>query len=98
MVATAQSQPYLLPREQQVTPSLGVFGIPVTPDIARALNLSQASGHLVINVVAGSPADKANLKGGYTIANINGTDVETGGDVILSIDNRVATTIIDIRT
>jgi serine protease Do len=77
---------------------IGVFSIPVTPDIARALNLSQASGHLVINVVAGSPADKGNLKGGYNIANINGGDIETGGDVVLTIDNRAATTINDIRT
>ena len=60
--ATAQSQPFLPPGQQQMTISLGVIGIPVTPDIAQALNLSQPLGNLVINVVEGSPADKANLK------------------------------------
>jgi hypothetical protein len=95
--ATAQSQPYLPPGQQQMTLSLGVIGIPVTPDIAQALNLSQPFGNLVINVVAGSPADKANLKGGYTIANIDGRGVVIGGDVILRIDNRAATTTNDIR-
>lgn len=79
-----------------MTLSLGVIGIPVTADIAQALNLSQPIGNLVINVVAGSPADKANLKGGYTIANIDGREVVIGGDVILRIDNRAATTTNDI--
>jgi S1-C subfamily serine protease len=96
--ATAQSQLYQFPRAQQMTLSLGVIGIPVTPDIAQALNLSQPLGNLVINVVAGSPADEANLKGGYTIANINGREVVIGGDVILTIDNRAATTTNDIRS
>ena len=94
---TAQTQLYQFPGAQQMTPSLGVIGIPVTPDIAQALNLSQPIGNLVINVVAGSPADKANLKGGYTIANIDGRVVVIGGDVILRIDNRAATTTNDIR-
>ena len=96
--ATAQSQPFLPPGQQQMTNSLGVIGIPVTPDIAQALNLSQPLGNLVINVVEGSPADKANLKGGYTIANIDGREVVIGGDVILTIDNRAATTTNDIRS
>ena len=94
---TAQSQLYQFPGAQQMTLSLGVIGIPVTPDIAQALNLSQPLGNLVINVVAGSPADKANLKGGYTIANIGGREIVIGGDVILRIDNRAATTTNDIR-
>jgi PDZ domain-containing protein len=94
--ATAQSQPYQLPGAQQMTLSLGVIGIPVTPDIAQALNLSQPFGNLIVNVVEGSPADKANLKGGYTIANIGGREIVIGGDVILRIDNRAATTTNDI--
>ena len=97
MVATAQSQLYQFPGAQQMTLSLGVIGIPVTPDIAQALNLSQPFGNLVVNVVEDSPADKANLKGGYTIANIGGREVVIGGDVILRIDNRAATTTNDIR-
>jgi hypothetical protein len=41
--ATAQSQPYLPLGEQQVTPSLGVFGIPVIPDIAIVLSADHFS-------------------------------------------------------
>jgi hypothetical protein len=59
--AAAQYQPYVLTGEQQGTLSLGVIGVPVTPDIARAMNLTQPGGQLVVNVVEGSPADRANL-------------------------------------
>jgi S1-C subfamily serine protease len=81
-LAAAQFQPYMLPGEQRGTLSLGIIGVPITPDIARAMNLTQPGGQLVINVVEGSSADRANLRGGYTIANINGRDIEIGGDII----------------
>jgi serine protease Do len=60
------------------------------------MNLTEATGFLVVDIIAEGPADKAGIRGGYVIANINGTEIELGGDVILRIDNRTVNTIDDI--
>jgi serine protease Do len=98
---TARPESNQLQKQQQIEeeeqrPSLGVSGINVTSAIAKAMNLTQAKGFLVVDIIAGGPADKAGLRGGYVLSNINGTEIELGGDVILSIDNRTVNTIEDI--
>ena len=60
------------------------------------MNMTQATGFLVVDIIAEGPADKAGIRGGYLIANINGTDIELGGDVILRIDNKTVNTIDNI--
>jgi len=67
---------------------IGISGTDVTPEIASALKLNQSKGILVVGVVADSPADKAGIKGGYIIRDINGTKIEFGGDVIIGADNQ----------
>src|SRR5918992_3476446 len=98
---TARPESDQLQQQQQTEeveerPSLGVSGINVTSAIAKAMNVTQAKGFLVVDIIAGGPADKAGLRGGYVLSNINGTKIELGGDVILSIDNRTVNTIEDI--
>ena len=90
-----QSQ-QLQPQSEQQRPSLGISGTNVTPAIAKAMNMTQATGFLVVDIIAEGPADKAGIRGGYLIANINGTDIELGGDVILRIDNKTVNTIDNI--
>ena len=90
-----QSQ-QLQPQSEQQRPSLGISGTNVTPAIAKAMNMTQATGFLVVDIIAEGPADKAGIRGGYLISNINGTDIELGGDVILRIDNKTVNTIDDI--
>ncbi|MGB8778871.1 MAG: trypsin-like peptidase domain-containing protein, partial [Nitrososphaeraceae archaeon] len=90
-----QSQ-QLQPQSEQQKPSLGISGTNVTPAIAKAMNMTQATGFLVVDIIAEGPADKAGIRGGYLIANINGTDMELGGDVILRIDNKTVNTIDNI--
>jgi S1-C subfamily serine protease len=90
-----QSQ-QLQPQSEQQRPSLGISGTNVTPAIAKAMNMTQATGFLVVDIIAEGPADKARIRGGYLIANINGTDIELGGDVILRIDNKTVNTIDNI--
>lgn len=90
-----QSQ-QLQPQSEQQKPSLGISGTNVTPAIAKAMNMTQATGFLVVDIIAEGPADKAGIRGGYLIANINGTDIELGGDVILRIDNKTVNTIDNI--
>ena len=72
------------PQAEVQRPSLGISGINVTPAIAKAMNLTQAAGFLVVDIIAEGPADKAGIRGGYVVANINGTEIELGGDVILN--------------
>ena len=90
-----QSQ-QLQPQSEQQRPSLGISGTNVTPAIAKAMNMTQATGFLVVDIIAEGPADKAGIRGGYLISNINGTDIELGGDVILRIDNKTVNTIDNI--
>jgi S1-C subfamily serine protease len=75
---------------------LGVEGGTVTPELAKALNLSVEEGAIVQTVVKDGPADKAGIKGGTTEATIGGAQVKLGGDVIVEIDGRKITGMEDV--
>jgi serine protease Do len=81
-------------------PWLGVFGVDITPDIAKALglDLNQAKGFLVLNVDNRSPAYNAGVRGGERDTTINGRLIKLGGDVILNIDNQTVRKLDDILT
>lgn len=91
-----QSQQLQPQSEQQQRPSLGILGTNLTPPIAKAMNITQPTGFLVVDIIAEGPADKAGIRGGYVISNINGSEMELGGDVILKIDNKTVNTIDDV--
>lgn len=67
---------------------LGIRGVNVTPAIAQAIELEEARGVLVTSVLSGSPAEKAGLRGGTEIVEIEGDRIPVGGDVIIAIDGR----------
>ncbi len=77
-------------------PWLGVAGRDMTPGIAERLGLEEPRGFLVMEVVAGSPAEAAGIRGGDEDATIEGVPVKLGGDVIVSIDNQTVRKIDDI--
>ena len=77
-------------------PWLGVSGIDMTPGISDALGLKEPRGFLVVNVVNGSPADKAGIKGGDRQTTIDGRPITLGGDVIVQIDGKIVRKIDDI--
>ncbi len=56
---------------------LGVNIAPVTPDIAQALGLGNATGALVTQVVEGSAAEKAGIRAGDVITAVNGRSVKS---------------------
>jgi len=68
----------------------------MTPGIAERLGLEEPRGFLVMEVVAGSPAEAAGIRGGDEDATIDGVPVKLGGDVIVSIDNQTVRKIDDI--
>src|SRR5918995_2523424 len=55
-------------------------------------------GFLVIGVNEGSPADKAGIRGGDKVTNINGREIRLGGDIVLKIDNQDVRKIEDLLT
>ena len=67
---------------------IGILGEPLTPSIAKALNLPVSYGVLVADVQSGSPAEKAGIKGGTTQATISGVTYKLGGDIITKIDGQ----------
>jgi serine protease Do len=70
-------------------PYLGISGMDLTPDLAKAMNLNaDQTGALVVSVTAGGPADKAGLRGSDQETQINGVSVPVGGDVIVAIDGQ----------
>jgi S1-C subfamily serine protease len=67
-------------------PWIGISGVDVTPDIAKALNLQKTYGWLVTSVTTGGPAEKAGIRGGTKQVRISGSTVIAGGDVIIALN------------
>jgi S1-C subfamily serine protease len=77
-------------------PWLGVSGKDMTPEVAQALGLDEPRGFLVVDVVSGSPAERAGIQGGDNESVIGGRPVKLGGDVIIGIDDKPVRKIDDI--
>ena len=63
-----------------------------------ALNLPVKSGVLVQDVSAGSPAEKAGLRGGDITAQVNGEELRIGGDIITEVDGKKVATADDLAS
>ena len=88
--------PSLITTGSYTHPYIGFTGIDVTPEIAESMSLQEARGFLITEVNAGGPAAKAGIRGGDLITNINGRQIELGGDIILAIDNKTVSKISDL--
>lgn len=64
----------------------GMDSILVTGDVAKALNIPQKSGLLVLSLSSKGTASKIGLRGGFIEAIIDGVVLLIGGDIILDID------------
>jgi S1-C subfamily serine protease len=74
---------------------LGISGQSVTAALAQQLELSINTGVYVVSVSAGSPADKAGLKGGNFDSR---GQVLAGGDVITAVDGDTINTIQELQS
>jgi len=77
-------------------PYIGIVGLSLTADLSKQIGLSQTKGFLITSITDGSPAEKADLRAGTSTKTYNGREINTGGDIILKIDNREVTKIDDI--
>jgi S1-C subfamily serine protease len=92
----AQVMPSLITTGSYQHPWLGVAGRDMTPGIADRLGLDEPRGFLVMDVVAGSPAEKAGIQRGNEDTVIDGIPMKLGGDVIIAVDNNTVRKIDDI--
>ncbi|MGH9601311.1 MAG: S1C family serine protease [Terriglobales bacterium] len=72
-------------------PVLGVRTLPIDPDLAKQMNLAADEGLLVLQVVKGTSADRAGLRGGTERAYLGNVPIMIGGDLIVAIDGDPAT-------
>lgn len=91
--------PTLIKNGHYEHPWLGVSGTSLNPDLAGAMKLkADQRGALVVEVVPGSPADQASLRGSDRQIKIDGQDVQVGGDVITAIDGQPVKDFDDLVT
>ncbi|WP_309492435.1 S1C family serine protease [Candidatus Hecatella orcuttiae] len=79
--------PVLIATGEYKHPWIGISGTDVTPEIAEAMGLKEVKGFLITDVVEGSPAEAAGLRGGSRTVTIEGLEVKLGGDVIIGVDD-----------
>lgn len=64
---------------------LGVSVQDVTEDIAKSFNVKERSGALITDVFQGDPADKAGLRPGDIIIEVNGKKIKDSHELLLTI-------------
>ena len=67
---------------------LGVTSESLYPQLAEHLGIDSKSGALITDVVNGSPADDAGLKGATGETTFQLQHVKTGGDVVIAVDGQ----------
>ena len=75
------------------TLSFQISGISVTADLAESLRLGADEGVLVVEVIRGSPANRAGLRGGNREVIAVGMRLPVGGDIITAIDGEKVSNI-----
>ncbi|HET8888426.1 MAG TPA: trypsin-like peptidase domain-containing protein [Candidatus Angelobacter sp.] len=69
-------------------PEMGVRTIPIGPELADQMGLAHDSGLLVVEVVPGSAAERAGLRGGTERAYLGNAPIMIGGDLLVAIDGQ----------
>ena len=70
-----------------VRPWIGIMGQNINSDMASLLKLP-SDGILIAEVVKGSPADKAGIRGGNKIIRRGNFQIIIGGDMIVGINGK----------
>src|SRR5262245_1990023 len=69
-------------------PELGIRSIPIGPELADELGLASDSGLLIVQVVPGSSAERAGLRGGTERVYLGNTPILRGGDLLIAVDGQ----------
>ena len=77
---------------------LGITGMTLSPEVAKAMDLSEDQrGVLVEEVASSSPAEKAGLRGSDKSVTISGQRLLVGGDVIVAWDGQAVAQMEELR-
>ncbi len=88
--------PTLIEEGKYAHPWIGILGKDIDPDLAKVRGLENAKGFLILNVIEGSPAEKAGLKGMSEISEIDGDEYPVDGDIVISVDDKEVRNISDL--
>ena len=88
--------PTLIEEGKYAHPWIGILGKDIDPDLAKVRGLNDAKGFLILDVIEGSPAEKAGLKGMSEIGKINGDEYPVDGDIVISVDDKEVRNISDL--
>jgi S1-C subfamily serine protease len=88
--------PTLIKEGKYPHPWIGILGKDIDPDLAKVRGLDDAKGFLILNVVEGSPAEKAGLKGMSEISEIDGDEYPVDGDIVIFVDGKEVRNISDL--
>jgi serine protease Do len=69
-------------------PWLGITGVAVTSELARGLKLPISNGILIVEVVPGSPADQAGMRGGHREVIVESVRLLLGGDILTAVNGQ----------
>jgi S1-C subfamily serine protease len=69
-------------------PTLGIFPLPIGPELADQLGLAADSGLLIVQVAPGSGADRAGLRAGNQRAFLGNMPIMLGGDLIVAVEGQ----------
>jgi S1-C subfamily serine protease len=78
--------------------SIGVLIQPMTPELAKSFGLTgQPRGALVANVTSGSPAERAGIKRGDVILDLNGAPISDSRDLSLKVSMMAPGTAVKLK-
>jgi putative serine protease PepD len=88
--------PELIAKGYVTYPWIGADVDSLTPKLAKYLKLKIEHGAMIIEVIKGSPADKAGLKGGDQRVQVGNRIMTVGGDIVVKADEREVKTQDDL--
>jgi putative serine protease PepD len=84
--------PQLIEKGYVARPWLGIVGQDISPEVARLLKLP-SEGILIADVVKGSPADRAGIRGGKRVVRVGNLQVAIGGEMVVTLDGKTIRTM-----
>jgi S1-C subfamily serine protease len=85
--------PQLIAKGRVSHPWLGIAGLDITPEAAKALKLPVQQGILIVQVSPKGPAARAGIRGSTKRTRVGNVLVSVGGDIIVAVDGHKVSSI-----